>query len=133
MRSNRNPSKGARQKQDFRVNNLNSSKSFIQTELDLAIIERNKVLSGNEILGRERGKTNNLTHLSSYLADNGSSSFPIILLRRRQLFAFFQSRRRSEKIRVLRQFHFQPFFQFSTRINFNFSSSGNYSGNKKCK
>jgi hypothetical protein len=100
-RKGRKSFSGARQKQDFRVNNLNSS-NFIETRLDLAIIKRNKVL-GVVFFLREREEktgTNNLTHLSSYLADNGSSLFPIILLHHHQVFAFWATTRRRKRIHV---------------------------------
>lgn len=49
--------KGKKRKQDFRVNNLNSS-NFIETRLDLAIIKRNKVIFFSWHQTRFSGKKN---------------------------------------------------------------------------
>lgn len=89
--------KVARQKQDFRVNNLNSS-NFIEKKLDLAIMKRNKV----QVFflfrqTREWIKKTEQTIIHIYhpiWRDNGSSLYSIILLHHHQVFAFWWKSRR---------------------------------------
>lgn len=87
--------KVVRQKQDFRVNNLNSS-NFIETKLDLAIMKRNKVQVFFHFVkqGIEKSEQTILHIYHPIWRDNGSSLNSIILLHHHQVFAFWWKSRR---------------------------------------